>query len=156
MLPLQLCCAEHRSKASLPKGPSARVICTQMTAGDLFIQHSWSPQKRLWVIPADTLMLLPAVFREPVEFALPQEVRASNSLVELLFSKRPVIMLWLFKSTCGLQSAANSIQAIRSQASRCEDSYSGVRKETLSLSLSFIENIVQHWGTKRGKNPQRD
>lgn len=54
-----------------------------MAAGDLFIQHSWVLQKQLWAIPADTLILLPAVLRGHVEFAVLQEARHSETMAEI-------------------------------------------------------------------------
>lgn len=46
-----------------------------MAAGDLFIRHSWVLPKKLWAIPANRLILLPAVLGGQAEFALLQETK---------------------------------------------------------------------------------
>lgn len=54
-----------------------------MAAGDLFIRRSWVLQKKLWAIPANRLILLPAALGGHEEFALLQETRDANTVAEI-------------------------------------------------------------------------
>lgn len=53
-----------------------------MAAGDLFIQRSWVLQKKLWAIPANRLILLPAALGGHVEFAVLQETKTVAEILE--------------------------------------------------------------------------
>lgn len=54
-----------------------------MAAGDLFIWHSWVLQKKLWALPANTLILLPASLRGHGEFALLREAGDLKTVAEI-------------------------------------------------------------------------
>lgn len=54
-----------------------------MPAGDLFIWHSWVLQKKLWALPANAFILLPALLGGHGELALMQESGDLETMAEI-------------------------------------------------------------------------
>lgn len=55
-----------------------------MAAGDLFIWHSWVLQKKLWALPANALILLPASLGGHGELALLQEAGDLKTVADII------------------------------------------------------------------------